>query len=183
LAVYGIFSWDNLGLLSVTYSVDGKPFQQSYSVTTSSPEYVNKIGDASNFLFYASDTISAGEHTLVIDITQSSNQSFILDYITYSPSFPTLGGMANLTTTSAKPSGTTRGGAPIPNPITTAASDQSSVHQVAAGAIVGGTVGGVFFVASIGLLIWFFRRRTKKNRKRAHRERCKYATTSWVLFS
>ncbi|KIM46781.1 hypothetical protein M413DRAFT_23136 [Hebeloma cylindrosporum] len=171
LAVYGIFSWDNLGLLSVTYSIDGKPFQQSYSVTTSSPEYVNKIGDASNFLFYASDTISAGEHTLVIDITQSSNQSFILDYITYSPSFPTLGRMANLTTTSAKSSSTAGSGGGIPNPITTAAGDQHSVHQVPAGAIVGGIVGGIFFVALIGLLIWFLRRRAKKNRKRAHRKR------------
>jgi len=183
LAVYGIFSWDNLGLLSVTYSIDGKPFQQSYSVTTSSPEYINKIGDASNFLFYAIDTISAGEHTLVIDVTQCSNQSFILDYITYSPSFPTLGRLANVTTTtSAKPS-STGGGGTIPNPITTAASDQNPVHNVAAGAIVGGSVGGIFFVALIGLLIWFLRRRAKKNRKRAHRKRCTSATTSQALFS
>jgi len=182
LAVYGIFSWDNLGLLSVTYSVDGKPFQQSYSVTTSSPEYVNKIGDASNFLFYASDTISAGEHTLVIDITQTSNQSFILDYITYAPSFPTLGRMANLTTTSAKPSAT-GGGGPVQNPITTAASDQNSVQKVPAAAIVGGTVGGIFFVVLIGLLIWFLRRRSQKNRKRSYKERRKSATILCVLFS
>jgi len=159
----------------VTYSIDGKPFQQSYSVTTSSPEYVNKIGDASNFLFYASDSISAGEHTLVIDITQTSNQSFILDYITYAPSFPTLGRMANFTTTSAKPSAT-GGGAPIQNPLTTAASDQNSVQKVPVGGIVGGTVGGIFFVVLIGLLIWFLRRRSKKNRKRSHRERRKPAT-------
>ena len=183
MAVYGIFSWDNLGLLSVTYSVDGKPFQQSYSVTTSSPEYVNKIGDASNFLFYASDTISAGEHTLVIDITQTSNQSFILDYITYAPSFPTLGRMANLTTTSAKPSAT-GGGGPVQNPITTAAaSDQNSVQKVPAAAIVGGTVGGIFFVVLIGLLIWFLRHRSKKNRKRSYKERRKSATILCVLFS
>jgi len=165
-------------LLSATYSIDGKPFQQSYSVTTSSPEYVNKIGDSSNFLFYAIDTISAGEHTLVIDITQCSNQSFILDYITYIPSFPTLGRLDNVTTTtSAKPS-STGGGGSIPNPITTTTSDQSSVHNVAAGAIVGGSVGGIFFIASIGLLIWFLRRRAKKKRRRAYRERCKSAATS-----
>jgi hypothetical protein len=174
LAIYGIFSWTNLGLLSVTYSIDGKPFFQSYSVTTNSPEYVNKLGDAPNFLFYSSDTITAGEHKLVINITQCTNQSFILDYISYSPASSALSRLPNVTSTSAKSSSTTGsgGGGPIINPITTASSNQNSTHKVAVGPIMGGILGGLFFVVSFGVLIWFLRkRRSKKNGKRSRRER------------
>ncbi|KDR80180.1 hypothetical protein GALMADRAFT_136709 [Galerina marginata CBS 339.88] len=171
IAVYGIFSWANLGLLKATYTLDGVSQSQSYSVTSSSPEFVNKIGQASNFLYYSSDSIAGGSHTLVINITHCTNQSFILDYITYLPSFTTLSQMPNYTTTttttsqksSMAPVGTGR----TSNPIKTPNNNEKSPHKISATTITGGILGGFIFFAIGGLLIcWLCKRRGKKSHRR-----------------
>ncbi len=89
ISMYGIFSWTNIGVISATYTLDGNTESLSFPVTSSSPEHLTADGDATNFLFYEKDNLSAGAHTLVMKITDLENHSFNLDFITYTPSFST----------------------------------------------------------------------------------------------
>ncbi|KDR80173.1 hypothetical protein GALMADRAFT_208345 [Galerina marginata CBS 339.88] len=85
-AVYGIFNWANLGLLSATYTLDGNDFHQSYPVTTDTDHFINGDGEALNFVYFSEENLSDGDHTLVIKIIEAQNQVFILDFVTYTAS-------------------------------------------------------------------------------------------------
>ncbi|KAF8155937.1 hypothetical protein B0H34DRAFT_799024 [Crassisporium funariophilum] len=166
-ALYGILSWSNLGSLSVTYTLDGASLSESYTVTTSSPEFMNNIGDASNFLFFANDTLAPGEHTLVVHITRCINQSFIIDYITYSPSFSAGSRLPGATTTSTTQPSTTAAGTSHVNPITSNNNVQEpGWKQTPINAIIGGCVGGLFFVALLAFIVIWLR---KRHRRKAHK--------------
>ena len=88
--------------------------------------------------------MSAGDHTLVINVTQCINHTFIFDYITYTPSFSNLASMPSLVFTS---------------PASTSASASSKHAPV--GAIVGGVIGGLLVLVVIPLIIFWLRRRRK----------------------
>jgi len=88
--------------------------------------------------------MSAGDHTLVINVTQCLNHTFIFDYITYTPSFPNLASMPSLVFTA---------------PASTSASASSKHAPV--GAIVGGVVGGLLALVVIPLIVFWLRRRKK----------------------
>ncbi|KAJ3488305.1 hypothetical protein NLJ89_g11631 [Agrocybe chaxingu] len=175
VAVYGIFSWDQLGMLSATYILDGTSHSQTYSVTTSSPEYLNDIGEAPNFLFYSTDRLSSGQHTLDIEITHSNNQSFILDYITYAPSFdsisrvPSPSSSTSPSSSSSKPSTASGSNGKIYNPKTASTPESNSEptgEKISPEAIVGIVAGSLALLALIGITIFFLlRRRLKKGRR------------------
>jgi len=152
VSVYGIFSWAQIGSMAATYTLDGTSTPQTYSVTTRSPQFVANDGEASNYILFSSDTLAAGDHTLVINITQCVNQTFILDYITYTPSFSTLASMPNLT---LLPSSSA-----IPSESPSALINGSQVEtKVPIGASVGGVLGGILFFILIGFLLGYLRRR------------------------
>src|SRR5258708_27263856 len=58
IAVYGLLSWNNIGSLSATYSIDGTPHPSSFSVTTSSPNYLHHTGEVTNQLYFSLDSLS-----------------------------------------------------------------------------------------------------------------------------
>jgi len=156
VSVYGIFSWAQVGTMTATYTLDGTSIPQTYSVTTRSPQFVAGDEEASNYILFASDTLAAGDHTLVINITQCVNQTFILDYITYTPSFSTLASMPNLTllpTTPGSSSAIPPGSSSLTN------GSQVDTKKVPIGAIVGGVLGGILFFVLIGFLLGYLRRR------------------------
>ncbi|KAF8962593.1 hypothetical protein BDZ97DRAFT_1824447 [Flammula alnicola] len=173
VAIYGIFSWTNLGIISATYTLDGNVQSQSYPVTASSPQHVSADAEASNFLFFSVDNIAAGNHTLVMNITEVENQTFILDYITYTPAFSTLATMPNLTGISTPTPGssttTTRSTATtLAQTASQQTASQGSQQEVATkkttpvGAITGGVVGGLaLLIFAILLLFWLRKRRAK----------------------
>ncbi|KAF9474030.1 hypothetical protein BDN70DRAFT_345730 [Pholiota conissans] len=97
ISVYGIFSWANIGSISMTCTLDGVDATEFYPVTANSPQHVRGDLEASNFLFFNKDNLSAGAHTFVLKITGIENQIFALDYLVYSPSFSTFANMPNLT--------------------------------------------------------------------------------------
>ena len=155
VAVYGIFTWANLGILSATYTLDGgTPVVGPYPVTTSSVEYVNGALEKANFRFFLLDTLSAGDHTLVINVTQCLNHTFIFDYITYTPSFSNLASMPSLVFTA--PASTSASASPTASHVsqTSAGSKHTPV-----GAIVGGVVGGLLALVFIPLIVFWLRRR------------------------
>jgi len=162
--VYGIFSWAQIGNLTATYMLDGTSTTKTYLVTTSSPQFTKKFEEESNYILFSSDSFAAGDHTLVINITQCINQTFILDYITYTPSFLTLASMPNLTNL---PTTTINSGS------SSATSSGSQVNhsnigrkKIPISAIVGGVLGGILFFVLIGFFLGYLRR------NRAHGVSC-----------
>ena len=99
-----------------------------------------------NFRFFLLDTLSASNHTLVINVTECLNHTFIFDYITYTPSFSSLASMPTLVFTAP--------------PTASAGSGHAQV-----GAIVGGVVGGLLalLVYMALMVFWLRRRKAKKN--------------------
>ncbi|KAF8155938.1 hypothetical protein B0H34DRAFT_659542 [Crassisporium funariophilum] len=167
-SIYGIFDWANIGRLAATYTLDGVTDAQNYVVTAATPQHLNNDGQASNFLLFSYDSLPSGDHTLVINVTNCVSQTFMLDYITYSPSFSSLAAMPNLTATVTPPSSSS-----LPNPSTSPSSTAPSTSQVSqneiskkapVGVIVGGVVGGLVLLALLAfLLIWIRKRRRAKS--------------------
>ncbi|KAF9051813.1 hypothetical protein BJ165DRAFT_1524717 [Panaeolus papilionaceus] len=181
LAVYGVFSWRNLGVLSATYTLDGSSLSESYAVTMSSPEYINNIGDAPNFLYYAADSLSVGDHTLVIDITRCSNQTFALDYITYASSSNVPVRLGPSSSSNAGPSSTaTHNTDPVP---TVKSPGAQSRKKLPVEGILAGGVGGLVLLALLIFLIVFFRRRRSKYRHGRQRLGSDYYDASRPLMS
>ena len=146
VSVYGLFTWGNIGTLAATYTLDGgTPVALTYPVTTNSPEYVDGNLEKPNFRFFLLDTVSAGDHTLVINVTQCLNHTFIFDYITYTPLFSNLASMPSL--------------------VFTAPPTASGSRHTPVGAIVGGVVGGLLALVFIPLILvfWLRRRKAKEN--------------------
>ncbi|EDR08283.1 uncharacterized protein LACBIDRAFT_327392 [Laccaria bicolor S238N-H82] len=147
--IYGIMDWNSTGTLSAAYTLDNVTTPQIYTISKSSPEYLNNDGQQSNFLFYSFDSIPAGNHTLVVNITACVNQTFIFDYLTYTPSFSSLGTMPNLTTQTSSASSTTSSPS-TPLPI---------------GGIVGGVLGGLALLFAIAAIILLMRRKRSRKQK------------------
>lgn len=150
--------WNSTGTLSATYTLDNVTTPQIYTISKQSAEYLNNDGQQSNFLFYSFDSIPAGNHTLVVNITACVNQTFIFDYLTYTPSFSSLATMPNLTTTqtSSSSSSTIHGssstiaGSSIPLPY---------------GVIIGGLLGGLVLLFAIATAILLLQRHRSRKRK------------------
>ena len=167
--MYGIFSWFDLGVLTATYSIDGSPYSSSISVTTSSPSYLNKDGEVSNYLYFGHDSLSSGTHSLLVNITEATNQTFILDYITYTPSFDTLSSMPSLSSNvTSMPSSTATG----------------SQHSASTGAIVGGVIGGLAFgvLMTILVILFILRRRRALERDYAYQDTTLSSSVNSVFF-
>ncbi|TFK35367.1 hypothetical protein BDQ12DRAFT_611854, partial [Crucibulum laeve] len=69
VAVYGIFSWANLGTMAASFSIDGSSSSQTYAVNSDSPEHVKEPGQQQNFQLFSADSLSSEDHTLVITVT------------------------------------------------------------------------------------------------------------------
>ncbi|KAF8968823.1 hypothetical protein BDZ97DRAFT_331274 [Flammula alnicola] len=147
-AIYGIFTWSNLGLITLSFTLDGQSLSQTYRVNADSPQFVSELGQQQNFLFYSYDFLQSGDHTLVVNLTDCANQTFAFDYITFTPSFSTLATMPNLTLALPISNGT---GQPLAKKSHTAA-------------IVGGIAGVIILLLFGGLIFVFRRRRRGKGR-------------------
>ncbi|KAG6847796.1 hypothetical protein H0H93_005942 [Arthromyces matolae] len=91
ISVYSVFDYSHLGSTTVTYLLDSTASTKFYDVTSDSPEYQQGYLQRVNTLLWSSGTISAGEHTLKIELTSTTNgAALVLDYLVYTPSFGTL---------------------------------------------------------------------------------------------
>jgi len=140
----------------VTCSIDGTPYPSTISVTTSTPSYLNREGESSNYLYCARDSLSSGAHTLLVNITEANNQTFMLDYIAYRPAFDTLSSMPSLSSS----------GAVSPKTSDTSAT-RGSQSSVPTGAIVGGVIGGLALGVLVTVLILLILRR-RRNREQSY---------------
>ncbi|KAF8869572.1 hypothetical protein BD779DRAFT_1806857 [Infundibulicybe gibba] len=153
VVVYGIFPWATPGSMSVRYTLDGSSSVKTYKVTPSSPNLVKKEPQQPNFLFFSEDSLAPGNHTLSINITEINNLTFVMDYLTYSPSFNSLTTKPNITAPTM-PTPSTSQSTPLP---TSSSSSTPSKNGLVRG-VVGG-IAGVVIVLALALLIIYKRRR------------------------
>lgn len=87
LTVYGILDWTKLGFLNLTFTLDGVSEPMSFDISANSAFFQQGGVVQPNLAFYQSPTnaSSNGQHTLVVDLVDSQNQTFILDYVTFAP--------------------------------------------------------------------------------------------------
>jgi hypothetical protein len=158
VSVYGIFSWFDLGALVATYTIDGATVVPRTHNITSLDLAQSNGGEVANFLHYSSDNFSPGDHTLVVNITIANNLTFVLDYITYKPSFETLS-VINTT----RPSTTVMSSPSLRNPTSPPAQVQGALRPAA---IVGGIIGLLAIGILVAILGRFFllRRKAKQTR-------------------
>lgn len=112
VALYGIFTFNVFGTISVTYTIDGFPVTRTYSVDATTPEFTRGVLQLENYSLHSNDSLSSGDHTLQIQVINCVNKVFNLDYITYSPSFLTLASKPNI----PGPSPGLQSGSPSPIP-------------------------------------------------------------------
>ncbi|KAF9044974.1 hypothetical protein BJ165DRAFT_1404242 [Panaeolus papilionaceus] len=145
--IYGFFAWGNVSSLAVQFELDGNVTSETYHIQEVNwiiPEwYVN-------FPFISYDNLPAGDHQLKVTVTEISNTTLRLDYITYTPAFSTL---TSKNTTSTGNSSTI-----IFTPAPVANSDSDGQH-LEFKVVVGSVLGGLALLAfAVGCLVWWHRR-------------------------
>ncbi|KAK0188543.1 hypothetical protein F5146DRAFT_1122714 [Armillaria mellea] len=147
--VYGIHKFIQVGTVAVTFSVDG-----------STPSFVapqEDFEDPPHYLYFTKDRLGPGAHTLVCNVTNvTGDQSFVLDYIVYTPSFESL---SDKPAFYPKPQASASPPSPNHHP-----NHRNSGSGIPAGAIAGLVAGLVVFSAIVVTLtvIWW---RGKKQRR------------------
>ncbi|KAJ7586737.1 hypothetical protein C8J56DRAFT_1052079 [Mycena floridula] len=158
LTLYGVFPWNQPGTYRFTVSVDGGtplPFQfSSLAAAASGPQI--------NFPLFTTGKLDAGDHTILVNLTECDSSTLIVDYIAYEPSFSSWSTMPNISLPSLGSQGTTTfPGAATGNttPVTTSGSKKTPV-----GAIAGGVVGAWVLLTLLGLFL-FWRRKYQRKEK------------------
>ncbi|KAF7790960.1 hypothetical protein EIP86_001919 [Pleurotus ostreatoroseus] len=129
------------------YSVDGA-LLGNYTAP------INATAEDPDVSFFVTNSLSAGVHKLVINVTRTEgNAPYLLDYIAYLPPQET-------TSTSSAPSSSSS------SPTASAGTPSSTHASKPVGAIVGGVIGGVALLLIIALAIWLVQR--KRSRHQAH---------------
>ncbi|ESK87604.1 hypothetical protein Moror_1962 [Moniliophthora roreri MCA 2997] len=160
ISVHGLLPLKVVGSLDVTFTLDG-----SSSVSSVFPDPNSKVDMLlqPNYLFYKSPTLTPGNHSLIVNVTGVvGEQSFIIDHLTYIPSFARLSQKPNFASTSAESGSTATATTSLSEPTGQTGSKKPRQHV---GAIVGGVVGGVITLLAILLLLLLARRRHKAKEK------------------
>ncbi|KAF8060228.1 hypothetical protein FPV67DRAFT_1424086, partial [Lyophyllum atratum] len=83
ISVYGILNKHaNFGRIFIRYTMDGFSFDKMYTAATTATQV--------HFPWYSNDTLAAGDHTLKMEVTDTEDVAFVLDYITFKASFHSL---------------------------------------------------------------------------------------------
>jgi hypothetical protein len=152
VAIYGIYDFSNLGKLTLSFTIDSQSLLQTYQVTPTTPQFINEQGQEPNFKFYSYDFLTAGEHTLVVNVTECANQTFRFDYLTYVPTFEKVSDMPTDLLTWASGSGSGSG---------STGGSTGGGGKTSTGVIVGSVVGALAGSVLLGVLLFLFLRRRK----------------------
>ncbi|KAF9077606.1 hypothetical protein BDP27DRAFT_1253642 [Rhodocollybia butyracea] len=151
ISVYGFFEWTAMGSISLDFTLDGKTTSSILFVPTGTTTSVLETTQQ----FFSAANIEAGNHTLLMNVTQATgNQSFVFDYLTYTPSFSFLATKPNFTASITSPS-----------VASSTPSSTSTSHKLNAAAIIGGVSAGVVvaLVLATIVLVKFRREQRQKN--------------------
>ena len=161
LTVWGTFLWEKVGGMTLSYNIDGGP---NFTQTLTS-DGTNPITEEPNFKLADTGPLSPGNHTLALTLSSCISQTLVIDYILYTPSFNNLASMPNLTAASSDQTPTsTVSQTSAPSAASAGSAASQSSHRSNAGAIAGGTIGGIAFVALLGAFLFFYFRRRSENK-------------------
>ncbi|KAJ7586574.1 hypothetical protein C8J56DRAFT_1051925 [Mycena floridula] len=153
LTLYGVFPGNQPGTYRITVSVDGGtalPFQfSSLAAAASRPQI--------NFPLFMTEKLDAGDHTILVNLTECDSSTLIVDYIAYEPSFTSWSTMPNISLRSLGSQGTTASPGATTTPVTTSGSKKTP-----AGAIAGGIVGAWVLLTLLGLFIFWRHKHQRK---------------------
>ncbi|KAJ7580928.1 hypothetical protein C8J56DRAFT_961138, partial [Mycena floridula] len=160
LSLYGVFNWDQLGSYELTSTIDDElPVSKTFDARND-PNPLS-FDQQLNFVLFSRD-LEAGNHTATFTLSKCLNQTLIIDYITYKPSFSSLSTMPNLTgltfpfdVPKGGPTSPTNSSFPIPN------NPANSKSHIAA--LVAGLVAGLALLSCL-ILLFIWRRRRQQNR-------------------
>ncbi|KAK7461759.1 hypothetical protein VKT23_008189 [Stygiomarasmius scandens] len=154
VALYGIFDWRASGSVTVDFTVTNPILESSPPyfeqrlftfLTPNDPQLLN----STNYLLFNHSSLASGNHTLTLNVTSIfGSRSLIIDYLTYEPNFGSLRDKPHFTSTPASN--------PEPNNTTGNTSSDKSLNTKA---IAGGVIGGMFVTFTLGLFVWYQRRR------------------------
>ncbi|KAF9529092.1 hypothetical protein CPB83DRAFT_765783 [Crepidotus variabilis] len=150
IGVYGVFSWSQVGSLSMEFSIDGNPQKKDFVVTADTPQLKSEVGQEQNFLFYSFDFLLPGVHTLTVNVTDCQNLAFSFDYLTYAPNFATLSAMPDVGIAASDDDGTSGDG-------------DSEKTKSSKGVIIGAVIAAVALLLLITGSAFFLRRRKRRN--------------------
>lgn len=182
VSVYGVMSYGSSGSINAIFSIDGESSTpRSFSANTTA---INGLTNATNYQLFSTTNLSPGEHTLRVNVTgMTGNLPFIVDYLTYVPTFFSLGskpdftgqpgiGSSNPDSTSSNSSsngssGSGSNGSSGSNGTSTSTGNDTSSSgssKTPVGAIAGGIIGALAVVALLlGAFIYFRRRRQSQS--------------------
>ncbi|KAJ7210278.1 hypothetical protein C8J57DRAFT_1608099 [Mycena rebaudengoi] len=158
MTLYGVFLWDKLGSFELVTKID----DQEPATTPFSTFPNGTSGDGftqqPNFILYASPELPAGNHNVTFTLSKCKNQTLIIDYIVYTPSFNSLATMPDLTGPA-----THTVSALIPLPTGTSTTHNShGKPQSHIATLAGGIVAGLVCMALVvTFLVWHRRLRAK----------------------
>jgi hypothetical protein len=168
MTIYGILPRPD-GSLSLSYTIDGG------GATTVSHKIIDNTTDVLNHPMLQTGPLVAGNHTVVVTLTDIIvNQKFILDYITYTPSFQNLAVMPDLSNLSSESSNNSTSPSNISSPSANNSSSSNNSSATASSssnhvdAIAGG-IGGPACVVLIGIVVFFFIRRRRLSKRKSNR--------------
>ncbi|KAJ7592363.1 hypothetical protein C8J56DRAFT_1131997 [Mycena floridula] len=155
LSLYGVFDWEQLGNYELTSTIDsGLPASKTFDARNDLKP--REFQQQPNFLLFSTGELETGNHTATFTLSKCSNQTLIVDYITYTPSFASLSTMPNLTgLTLPFPSDFPAAG---PIPPTNPANSKSHIA-----ALVAGLVAGLALLSCL-ILLFIWRHRRQNNR-------------------
>ncbi|KAJ7582323.1 hypothetical protein C8J56DRAFT_895110 [Mycena floridula] len=168
MSLYGVFLWEQLGAVELVATVDDQPPVTKTFDARTDTHHGTMLREV-NFVLFTTPDLKAGSHTVSFNLTKCVNQTLIIDYITYEPSFSSLATMPNLTGLafpfpSTIPT-TSQSSTSSPSPTKSIPSTQkppvASKSHVAP--LIGGILAGLVLLSCIGfLLFWRHRRRQKQ---------------------
>ena len=123
--------------MNVTFSLDGVTSYTFYDILPVVENFLDGVIQPNFPLYTSPDGMTAGAHTLVVEVVACENLTLTVDYFTYTPS------------------GT----------VSSPATESTSSRKSHAGAIAGGIVGGLVFLVLTALILDCVRRRKRQLRR------------------
>ncbi|KAJ7580071.1 hypothetical protein C8J56DRAFT_795522, partial [Mycena floridula] len=159
MGVSGIFLWDQLGSFTLTSTVDNNmPTVHLFNAQTDAnpEEFIHQP----NFQLFATGDLPVGNHTVTLTLSNCTDQTLVIDYISYFSAFGSIATMPDLTGLTIDPTSSSSifSTASLPSPSTTA--PPSGAKKSSAAALAGGITAGVIVIVMLILVfVWYQRRK------------------------
>ncbi|THV06256.1 hypothetical protein K435DRAFT_883861 [Dendrothele bispora CBS 962.96] len=171
IRVYGVFNWTAPGNTTATFTLDSS--ESSFKTFSSAFDRPPNVQSVSNFLFFESTDLHEGNHNLTIDVTEIvREQSLIIDYLTYQPSFDSIKDKPDFSSTAGIISDSTSSATGSPASSSTAGRDSGVPARppLPLAAIIGGVMGGVVLIVTLVAASCWSRIRSRRRPQKEDRQ-------------